>query len=114
VHPCKVYGAMAVSRPILLLGPDPCHVSDLVREHRLGWQISHGDIDAAVATIKEIVSTPQPELEAMGERARVLIDRELSKSVLCGRFCDVVERGLLSASPRPVAAASPAAAERTA
>ena len=39
------------SRPILLLGPDPCHVSDLVREHRLGWQISHGDVDAAVAPI---------------------------------------------------------------
>ena len=126
VHPCKVYGAMAVSRPILLLGPNPCHVSDLVREHHLGWQISHGDVDAAVKTIKEIVSTSQPELEAMGRRARVLIDRELSKSVLCGRFCDVVERGLVTASPRASASttsvhgdsaahsAAPAAAERAA
>jgi hypothetical protein len=97
---------MAVSRPILLLGPDPCHVSDLVREHHLGWQISHGDVDGAVNTIKQIVSTPREELHAMGTRARVLIDRELSKSVLCGRFCDVVERGLLAAQPQSSAAAT--------
>ncbi len=113
VHPCKVYGAMAVSRPILLLGPDPCHVSDLVREHRLGWQITHGDVDAAVGTIRQIVATPRAEFQAMGERARVLIDRELSKTVLCGRFCDVVERGLVRADS-PAAAAAPAAAERAA
>ena len=25
VHPCKVYGAMAVGRPLLLVGPRPCH-----------------------------------------------------------------------------------------
>ena len=30
IHPCKIYGAMAVARPIILLAPDPCHVSDLV------------------------------------------------------------------------------------
>lgn len=94
VHPCKVYGAMAVARPILLLGPDPCHVSDLVREHRIGWQISHGDVDGAVRTLEQIAATPREELAAMGARARALIERELSKNVLCGRFCDVVQRGL--------------------
>ena len=25
VHPCKVYGAMAVARPVLVLGPAECH-----------------------------------------------------------------------------------------
>lgn len=94
VHPCKVYGAMAVGRPILLLGPDPCHVSDLVREHRLGWQIVHGDVDGAVRTIEEVLKTPAPELAAMGTRGKQVIARELSKEVLCGKFCDVIERGV--------------------
>jgi len=93
VHPCKVYGAMAVSRPILLLGPDPCHVSDLLSEHRLGWHIMHGDVDAAVATLREIVETPAAEIKAMGERGRDIITTRLGKQVLCGRFCDVLERG---------------------
>jgi len=93
VHPCKVYGAMAVARPILLLGPDPCHVSDLVNEHRLGWQITHGDVDAAVQTIGEIVATPTADLKAMGARGREVITTRLGKQVLCARFCDVLERG---------------------
>jgi glycosyltransferase involved in cell wall biosynthesis len=93
VHPCKVYGAMAVARPILLLGPDPCHVSDLVNEHRLGWHITHGDVDAAVQTIGEIVATPTADLKAMGARGREVITTRLGKQVLCGRFCDVLERG---------------------
>ena len=47
VHPCKVYGAMAVSRPILLLGPAPCHVSDLIEQYKIGWHVEHDDVDGA-------------------------------------------------------------------
>lgn len=91
VHPCKVYGAMAVARPILLLGPNPCHVSDLIAEHRIGWHITHGDVEGAKRTLEKIMATPHAELEAMGLRAREVIRSELSKAALCGRFCDVVE-----------------------
>ena len=30
IHPCKIYGAMAAARPILFLGPNPSHISDLL------------------------------------------------------------------------------------
>jgi glycosyltransferase involved in cell wall biosynthesis len=92
VHPCKVYGAMAVSRPVLLLGPRPCHVSDLIEQHRIGWHIAHGDVDGAVRTLREALATPAAELAAMGERAAKVISSSLSKRELSGRFCDVMER----------------------
>ena len=38
VHPCKVYGAMAVARPLLYVGPRPSHVSDLLDHDDIGWQ----------------------------------------------------------------------------
>ncbi|MDG2424298.1 MAG: glycosyltransferase family 4 protein [Phycisphaerales bacterium] len=91
VHPCKIYGAMAVGRPILLLGPDPCHASDIVLENNIGWQISHDDIDQAVKVLQEIQATPHETLQEMGRRAQEVIRRDLSKDGLCGRFCDVVE-----------------------
>jgi len=97
VHPCKVYGAMAVSRPILLLGPDPCHVSDIIAEHGIGWHIRHGDVDGAVETIERICATPQDELDEMGRRARRLVEQTFSMRELRGRFCDTVERAI----PRP-------------
>jgi putative colanic acid biosynthesis glycosyltransferase WcaI len=101
VHPCKVYGAMAVAKPILLLGPDPCHVSDLIRDHNIGWHIQHDDVDGAVATINEILATPREDLEAMGQRAKQVIDDHLSMKMLCGQFCDVVERAIPGRVPSP-------------
>lgn len=104
IHPCKIYGAMAVARPIILLAPDPCHVSDLVAGARgqedrpskqpIGWHIPHGDIDRAERTIREIVDAPPEKLAAMGDLARHVIETQLSKPTLCGAFCDVLERGL--------------------
>lgn len=91
IHPCKIYGAMAVGRPILLLGPDPCHVSDLVRDNDIGWHISHGDVDRAVEVIGEIAGTETDTLMAMGARAQEAVRKDLSKDRLCGRFCDVLE-----------------------
>jgi colanic acid biosynthesis glycosyl transferase WcaI len=94
VHPCKVYGAMAVSRPILLLGPNPCHVSDLIEKHKIGWHIAHGDVDGAERVIKQILATPREELAAMGERAAEVIRTQLSKDILQTKFCDVLQKDL--------------------
>jgi colanic acid biosynthesis glycosyl transferase WcaI len=94
VHPCKVYGAMAVSRPILLLGPNPCHVSDLIAGNSLGWHVSHGNVDGACEVLKTAVNAPREELRAMGGRAGELVRTGLSRDFLCGAFCDVLERGL--------------------
>lgn len=94
VHPCKIYGAMAVSRPILLVAPDPCHASDIVKDHDAGWHIRHGDTDGAVAAIRAIAATPPARLAQIGACAKDFIDRQMQKSVLCAGFCDIMERGL--------------------
>jgi colanic acid biosynthesis glycosyl transferase WcaI len=94
VHPCKVYGAMAVSRPILLLGPSPSHISDLIERHRIGWQIPHGDSVTANKVLREILDTPREILQEMGQRAAKVISGELSKKALLHRFCDALQRDL--------------------
>ena len=91
IHPCKIYGAMAVGRPILLLGPDPCHVSDLVHDNKVGWHISHGDVEKAKQVIREIADTPRSVLDEMGDRSLEVVRDQLSKERLCGMFCDVLE-----------------------
>lgn len=112
IHPCKIYGAMAVARPIILLAPDPCHVSDLVAGTRgqedfspeqrmpIGWHIPHGDVAAAERVIQEIVDAAPERLQKMGDRARHVIEKQLSKPTLCGAFCDVLEKGLGGAAQR--------------
>ncbi len=93
IHPCKIYGAMAVGRPILLVGPAPSHLSDIVQEHRIGWHVHHGDVDGAASLIDTIRKTDPTELQAMGQRAREAVLGRFSKSILCKQFCDTIEEG---------------------
>jgi glycosyltransferase involved in cell wall biosynthesis len=96
VHPCKVYGAMAVGKPVILLGPETCHVSDIVEKHRVGWRVPHGDVDGAVVLFRSILTASRSELATMGMRARAAIREHFSKEKLCAEFCDVLERGIAS------------------
>lgn len=91
IHPCKIYGAMAVSRPILLLGPIPNYASELVESNRVGWLIAHGDVAGMQAVLEQIAADDRKELTTMGARAREVIEREYRQQDLVNRFCDRVE-----------------------
>jgi glycosyltransferase involved in cell wall biosynthesis len=95
LHPCKVYGAMAVARPVLYFGPAPSHVSEILGAFDIGWRVRHGDVAGAVETIRRIHATDRDELQRMGDRARLAMEQRFSKSRLCGQFCDVVESVLV-------------------
>ncbi len=90
IHPCKVYGAMAIGRPILFLGPADCHVADILRQHHVGWRIEHGDVSGAERTLRAILDTDRDELRRMGERARRLSGDRFSMERLRGEFCDTL------------------------
>lgn len=94
VHPCKVYGAMGVSRPLLLLGPAQSHIGDLIQQHRCGWHVPHGDLAEAERVLRQMLATPPAELRAMGQRAGQAVAQAMSKPVLLGRLCDVLQQGL--------------------
>jgi colanic acid biosynthesis glycosyl transferase WcaI len=92
-HPCKVYGAMTVARPILLLGPTPSHVADILGAHGCGWQIAHGDVDEAERTIRRILDTPPHDLREMGQRARQAVQEHFAMNRLRANFCDLLMNG---------------------
>lgn len=91
VHPCKIYGAMALGKPILALAPPRSHAADIVRDHGCGWAVRHGDVDALTAILRGILDTPRERLEAMGRAARNAVTTRFSHDRLLGAVCDVVE-----------------------
>ncbi|HVF39215.1 MAG TPA: glycosyltransferase family 4 protein, partial [Gemmatimonadaceae bacterium] len=94
VHPSKVYGAMAVARPILLLGPERNHVADILGRADIGWHVRHGDIDAAETALRSILAMGAATLSAKGQRAREMLDETGGRKGVCARLCDVLEAGL--------------------
>ena len=95
VHPSKVYGAMAVGRPILYLGPRPSHVSRLIETFDIGWHVSHGDVEGAVRTLRAIADSSAADRQAMGDRARAAIEHEFSAATLRARLCVAIEETMI-------------------
>lgn len=91
VHPSKIYGAMSVGRPILYIGPEPSHVSDLLAAHAIGRRIAHGDVTGAIAAIREFQSVGPQNLAEMGAVAQQALKRELSQELLRDRLCAQLE-----------------------
>jgi colanic acid biosynthesis glycosyl transferase WcaI len=94
IHPCKIYGAMAVARPILFLGPEPSHISDLLNQHEIGVQIRHGDINGAVDAIRRLHGMTKTQLQTMGRTAQTILQQNLSQQLICSRLCDAVEQAM--------------------
>lgn len=94
IHPCKVYGAMAVARPILFLGPKPSFITDILDKYNVGWHIPHGNVELAVQTIRKIMCMDQRQLVMTGVKTRSIISNYFSKQKLCGELCDVLDNGL--------------------
>jgi colanic acid biosynthesis glycosyl transferase WcaI len=111
VHPCKIYGAMAVARPILAVSPRPSHLCDLLDRCDFGRHVEHGDVEGTVRAITELAALPPAAREAMGRRGRQLIQHELSKATLCARMADLVEGAILGLPAREVLLPMPQEAE---
>lgn len=92
VHPCKIYGAMAVGKPVIFVGPRESHLGELVEQGGFGWIIEHGDVEGLSRLIGEIAQMPREELEAMGAKGRELLKEQYSADKLAGEFCRLVEQ----------------------
>lgn len=92
VHPCKIYGVMAVGRPILFFGPNESHAGRLVGPRRLGWRVAHGDVEAAVSAIREAIAMPPDELAECGARGAIAARESFSRAALIAALCDEVEQ----------------------
>ncbi|MGF1484186.1 MAG: glycosyltransferase family 4 protein [Opitutales bacterium] len=91
VHPCKVYGALALAKPVCFIGPRPSHVTDLLDAADCGWAVNQGAVDALVERFEAIAEADPQELEAMGQRGQQLIGERFSHQALCARVCERLE-----------------------
>ena len=91
IHPCKIYGAMAIGRPVLFFGPVASHVGDIFHGGDIGRIVAHGDVQATVAAIRELVAMGEGGREVMGRRATGIVSASFSSAGLLARFCDILD-----------------------
>jgi glycosyltransferase involved in cell wall biosynthesis len=109
VHPCKIYGALSIGRPVLTLGPKDSYLSDILNSGeqrtedrgqraegqntpslRVGWAIEHGDVTAAVTALKAAADQTQEERAAIGQRAQQVATEKFGRKQLVQQFLKTV------------------------
>ena len=106
VHPCKIYGILSIGRPVLSLGPKESYLNNIIKTSsiglrtelteakipRIGWSIMHGDVEAAITTLRAAASQTQKEREAICLRAQKEALDKFGRNTLVSKFLAVIVR----------------------
>lgn len=90
LHPCKIYTAMQVGKPILVLGSKESPAGRIVTANGLGWSVEHGDVAGAEKAILHARELGKPALREMGSRAAALAAERYSREVSLDRLCGLL------------------------
>jgi glycosyltransferase involved in cell wall biosynthesis len=89
VHPCKIYNMLAVGAPVIYIGPQPSHVTEIL--DRLGeghpWcSVRHGEGEVLVERIQQL------RLRPVERKCPAIITAMFAKDVLLPRMIAGLER----------------------
>jgi glycosyltransferase involved in cell wall biosynthesis len=86
LEPSKLYGAMAVGRPILFIGPAGGEAAATVDRERLGAVVAPGDVANAVAALERLLQDDEA-----GPRARTAFERAYDRQVRTAQLAEILE-----------------------
>jgi glycosyltransferase involved in cell wall biosynthesis len=98
VHPSKIYNILAVGSPVLYIGPQPSHVSDLKQEFPNRGNIRcalHGDISKVQSLIENMQARP----DALPDSRNTALAAQFEKKALTPGFIKALESLLTASSP---------------
>lgn len=89
IVPSKIYGAMAVARPLIFIGDLDGEVARLATAHDVGKVIKVGDSDSLAQTVLDLALAPQ-QLEALGKNAAKLFEEHYDVRHAQQKWCDLI------------------------
>jgi colanic acid biosynthesis glycosyl transferase WcaI len=99
--PSKLYGILAAGVPSLVVADERCEASRVIRESATGKVVAPDDPAQLAETIAWCAAN-RGELQQMGQRARLLAERDYSRQTATSRFGQVLDDAIAGTSP-PVA-----------
>ena len=97
VVPSRVYGILAVGRPVLVSADADSETVRLVEEAGCGLVVPPGRPELVAGVIRDVVEG-RTSLEGMGERGRAWVEREADRDVAFARYRRVVGEVVASSS----------------
>ena len=91
IVPSKIYGIMAVGRPVLYIGPAEGEIPDLVRKHRIGWIVRCGDVAGLASAIEEGINDSEKR-RVYGENSRTAFVEQYDRPLGTARYLAVFDK----------------------
>jgi glycosyltransferase involved in cell wall biosynthesis len=91
IVPSKIYGTLAVGRPVIFIGPEHCEVAQIVHDSSCGFVVAPGDVESAANALRTLAFDAGLRRE-MGERAKKYYQEKLGRKRSVARIIDVIER----------------------
>lgn len=99
MEPSKLYGVLAVGRPVLYIGPADSEAARTVVKERVGRVVQCGDVVGTVSALKSLLQ----ETEALGAHARLVFEQRYDRARRTGSFMALIvslnARGTQSEGP---------------
>ncbi len=89
MSPSKLHANLAMSLPVVYVGPEKCNVDDAIGRFDCGASLRHGDCDGVVEFIREMVADTEAHDE-MRRRARDAFDRAYCDEKTLPQFDEVI------------------------
>jgi len=91
-HPCKIYGVMEASRPVLFWGSKESNGGNLVVENNLGWQFDVDDEARIVEFLNNIQIKDRHTYQQMGVTGSRLVNQRFSRAALVAKLSGYIEQ----------------------
>lgn len=100
VHPCKIYGILCVGTPFVLIGPENCHVSDIIKSENIGNHVAHGESKGLVKIIEQTFALSNYVKHSIREKSQELIKNQFSRKILCSKLINTFDGHPISVKRR--------------
>ena len=91
IVPSKIYGTLAVGRPVIFIGPEHCEVAQIVHDSRCGFVVAPGDVESASQALRQLALDAELR-RTMSQRARRYYAEKFGRKRSVARIIDVIER----------------------
>jgi hypothetical protein len=89
-HPNKIYGAMYIGKPVLYIGPDPSHVTEILKDIEGNIMVLHDQVEELVEKLLAFKSIRQDKLEHIGDQNRIVAEGKFSPRKLKSVMVDIL------------------------
>jgi colanic acid biosynthesis glycosyl transferase WcaI len=89
--PSKIYGTLAVGRPVVFIGPGHCEVAQIVRDSGCGFVVTSGDVESA-ARVLRILALDAALRREMGEHAKMYYASNFGRRRSVTQIIGLIER----------------------